>query len=174
MEEMAKLFSTVIYRVVGVDKGKSASGFVGSRTRVAAQDYGSNLSFKKLNAASPLAVENRALVGPLTTDSFERNPFAASSAVEIVWCVAVTRTSAGSTPSDLTRTFPFTSTISDTRSIPVSNTHVWGKYPRTNRPASPVRVGLSCASISGTSLDKRPAIQVTVDQYVDRSPFRTH
>jgi len=89
MEEMAKLFSTVIYRVVGVDKGKSASGFVGSRTRVAAQDYGSNLSFKKLNAASPLAVKNRALVGPLITDSFERNPFAASSAVEIVSCVAV-------------------------------------------------------------------------------------
>src|SRR2546430_17715683 len=94
-----------------------------SPARGATKDYASNLSFKKLNAASPLAVENRALVGPLTTDSFERNPFAASSAVEIAWCVAVTRTSAGSPPSDLTRTFPFTSTISDTRSIPLSNNH---------------------------------------------------
>src|SRR2546428_5234726 len=144
------------------------------RARGATQDYGSNLSFKKLNAASPLGVKNRALLGPLITDSFDRNRFAASSPVEIVSCVAVIRTSAGSTASDLTRTFPFTSTISDTRSIPVSNTHVWGKYPRTNRPASPARVGLSCASISGASLGKRPAIQVTVGQYVDRSPVKTH
>src|SRR2546426_11488161 len=43
-----------------------------SRARGATQDYGSNLSFKKLNAASPLAEENRALVveAKSTTVSF--------------------------------------------------------------------------------------------------------
>jgi len=86
-------------------KGKTASGFATYRARGATQDYGSNLSFKTLNAASPLAVEKRASVGPLITDSFERNRFAASGAVEIGSCVAVIRTSSGSAASDLTRTF---------------------------------------------------------------------